>query len=141
VATNPAQSRYLADSVSTATPAQLVVMLYDRLGLDLRRAAQAIAEEPAGAATPHLLHAQQIVAELLASLQVGNWDGADNLGGVYGFLIRELVAVNMVPDLARLAKCAEIITGLAGAWREAANQLSVDAAGRGSASVPGAWVA
>jgi len=40
---NPAMlQRYLADSVATASPAKLLVMLYDRLVLDLNRSEEAL---------------------------------------------------------------------------------------------------
>jgi flagellar secretion chaperone FliS len=142
VATNPAQSRYLADTVSTATPAQLVVMLYDRLGLDLSRASQSILDADRSATSEHLLHAQQILAELLSSLRVELWDGADNLASIYGFLIRELVEVRRNADGKKLTVCIGVVSGLRAAWQGAANQLSAPATGRAVGNtVPGTWVA
>ena len=60
---NP-RDTYLAASVSTATPSQLLVMLYERLVLDVQRATDALRRgEPSQAHEP-LLHAQEIVLEL-----------------------------------------------------------------------------
>jgi flagellar protein FliS len=140
VATNPAQSRYLADTVSTATPAQLVVMLYDRLGLDLVKAGQAFATDDRAEVSACLLHAHLILAELLANLRTDVWDGADNLASLYSFLIRELVSIRMETNLKRLASCLGIVRGLRSAWSEAANQLSLEAAERRSAA-SSKWVA
>ena len=71
-----ARSRYTADAVETASPSRLLVMLYDRLVLDLVNA-----EKQAGAADPgpmsrELQHAQAIVLELRTSLDLDAWDGA-----------------------------------------------------------------
>jgi flagellar protein FliS len=150
VATNLNQSRYLADTVNTATPAQLVVMLYDRLGLDLRRATESLEnleKSPSNpfaarvAAAPHLLHAQQILAELLASLKTDAWDGADNLAGIYSFLINGLVSMSLAPDPLRLKAFAEIIAGLRTAWQSAATQLRTTAVSSSDPAESGAWVA
>jgi flagellar protein FliS len=84
------RARYLRDRVMTATPAQRVVMLYDRLGLDLTRAGEEPDEIAAG---KHVSHAMEIVAELRASLDITAGGPADNLAAIYAFLLRELVAV------------------------------------------------
>ena len=72
------RARYLRDKVLTASPAQRVVMLYDRLGLDLTLAQAGIADDPF-AAGAHLSHAMQIVAELQSSLDVNAGGPAVNL--------------------------------------------------------------
>lgn len=142
MATNPAQSRYLADTVSTATPAQLVVMLYDRLGLDLSRAGQAMAAADRFGIAENLLHAQQILAELLSSLRQDEWDGAGDLASIYAFLIRELVGIRAEQNVAKLAACAEIVRNLRATWQQAAIVLAAETTERGAASSrTGAWVA
>ena len=40
------RARYLGDSIATASPQQLLVMLYDRLALDLERGHDAMAACP-----------------------------------------------------------------------------------------------
>jgi flagellar protein FliS len=120
---NPAQLRYLADSVSTASPMQLLVMLYDRLVLDLHRAGDAQeAGEPLLAAEP-IRHAQLIIAELRSTLRLDVWEGADNLASLYGFITGELIAVNGTPDVARLRTVEAIASGLRDSWRGAALTL------------------
>ena len=70
------RDRYVQDAVSTASPATLLIMLYDRLVLDLLRAEAALAEGKRDAANEQLTHAQDIVSELAATLDVNAWDGA-----------------------------------------------------------------
>jgi flagellar secretion chaperone FliS len=120
LATSPAQLRYLADAVNTASPAQRVVMLYDRLLLDVRRAGDAQAGDDRAHACEQLRHAQLIVAELRASLQVDQWSGADDLASLYAFVLSELISLNLAPDTERLSRVTEIITGLRDSWRAAA---------------------
>ncbi|MGX7681048.1 flagellar export chaperone FliS [Jatrophihabitans sp. DSM 45814] len=117
---SPAQLRYLADTVNTASPVRLLVMLYDRLVLDIRRAADAQEASEQIVASEQLRHAQQIVAELLTSLRMQGWDGAENLASLYGFILGELIAVNLTPSPARLRAVEQIVSDLRDSWREAA---------------------
>ncbi|MFC6410936.1 flagellar export chaperone FliS [Planobispora longispora] len=75
--TNPSmRARYIADTVNTASPGQLLVMLYDRLVLDLTRAEEALGRGDREAAAQQLMHAQDIIIELRSSLKTDGWDGA-----------------------------------------------------------------
>ena len=119
---NP-RDTYLAASVSTASPAQLLVMLCDRLSLDLQRASSALeGGEPAAAHEP-LLHAQDIVLELHASLRADAWDGGPGLASLYDYLLRELMTANVRKDLAATTACLRIVEDLRDTWRQAALSL------------------
>ena len=69
------RSRYAREAVTTASPARLVTMLYDRLVRDLDDAELAISLANPQAAHALLRHAQDIVQELSGSLDVSRWDG------------------------------------------------------------------
>ena len=119
---NP-RDTYLAASVSTASPARLLVMLCDRLSLDLQRASSALeGGEPAAAHEP-LLHAQDIVLELNASLRAEAWDGGPGLASLYDYLLRELMTANVRKDLAATTACLRIVEDLRDTWRQAALSL------------------
>ena len=119
---NP-RDTYLAASVSTATPAQLLVMLCERLVLDVQRATDAMRRgEPSQAHEP-LLHAQEIVLELNASLKVDAWEGASGLAALYDYLHSELVRANMSKDLGVAGFCLQMVTVLRDTWRDAAGSL------------------
>jgi flagellar protein FliS len=115
-----AQARFLDEAVITASPARLVVMLYDRLLLDLARAVEAQTLGDRGEASRHLLHAQDIVLELTGSLQHGVWEGSAGLASLYGFIHSELVRANVSGDPARTLGVSELVAPLAEAWRIAA---------------------
>lgn len=121
---SPAQLRYLADAVNTASPAQRLVMLYDRLLLDIRRAGHAQQRGDAFEGAAQLRHGQQIVAELRSSLRMDAWPGADNLASLYGFLLTELVELAATQDQQRLDAVTEIVVGLRESWRQAAEELA-----------------
>ena len=121
---NPAQA-YVGQMVATASPARLLVMLYERLQLDLRRGIDAQESGDHGAASAHLLHAQDIVLELSASLRTDVWGGAPALGAIYDWLHRELVRANVSRDVAVTRDCLAIVEPLAEAWQEAALAAAV----------------
>jgi flagellar protein FliS len=133
--TSPVQEQYLAGAVSTASPAKLVVMLYDRLVLDLGRAEASLKDESLplsgrkSAARKQILHAQEIVMELRSSLDpAAGWEGTKGLSDLYGYVFTELVQANISMDVARIAGVRAVIEPLRDAWREAALQLATAAA-------------
>ncbi len=110
--------RYVSDSVTTASPGQLLVMLYDRLALDLDRAEAALrSHQPAH---EYLLHAQDIIVELRCGLRPEVWSGGDALASLYTFLLTELIAANVKRDPQRVHACKQLVEPLRDAWREAA---------------------
>jgi flagellar protein FliS len=122
VPADTARARYLADAVATATPARRIVLLYDRLWLDIQRA-QAAQDSGDGTARDHLQHAQQIVAELLGSLDVSAWSGAADLASLYSYLLRELIGEVLEPRPGRLAAATKIVSDLRSSWQQAEAQL------------------
>jgi flagellar secretion chaperone FliS len=124
--TNPARARYLAEAVATASPGQLLVMLYDRLVVDLQQAEEALYASDRELASVRLMHAQDIVAELRGTLDLTVWDGAADLANLYGFLLVELINANVRRDAERVAACRGLVEPLRDAWRQAlaATQLA-----------------
>ncbi|MGY2127639.1 flagellar export chaperone FliS [Blastococcus sp. SYSU DS0617] len=118
------RARYLGDSVTTASPQQLLVMLYDRLALDLERAQIAIADGDRTEAVEQIEHAQAIVFELLASLRIEIWEGGPRLAALYDWLIRELSQSAIKLDTNRIGSCRQIVEPLRDAWRQAAASLA-----------------
>lgn len=114
-----AKQQYLEQQVASASPERLLVLLYDRLLVDVDRAGVA---QDAGdwiAAGTHLTHAQWIVAELNGSLS-DVWDGADDLRGLYAYLTGRLIAANIDRDRSITTECREIVAPLREAWHQAA---------------------
>jgi flagellar protein FliS len=118
------RARYLGDQISTASPQRLLVMLYDRLALDLERAHTALTEGDRQEANAQLQHAQDIVIELHSSLRVDVWDGGPRLAAIYTWLRSELVRANLRGNARIVADCQRIVEPLREAWTEAATSLA-----------------
>ena len=116
-----ARNTYTRNTVSTASPAKLLTMLYDRLVRDLTNAVKAIDQGSIAQANSELQHAQQLVLELRTSLDVDAWSGGPGLDQLYTYLYGELVAANVGKDARRVAVCLEIIEPLRDAWHQAAS--------------------
>jgi flagellar protein FliS len=124
---NNPRAAYMGNSVTTASPSRLLVMLYDRLVLDVQRAVEAQKNGDFVAAGQQLVHAQDIVLELNSSLKQDLWEGAAQLASIYTWLHSELVKANVSRDVTVTEGCLGIVTELADAWRQAA--LTAAAAG------------
>jgi flagellar protein FliS len=118
------RARYLGDKISTASPQQLLVMLYDRLALDLERAEESLTSGDRTAAREPLMHAQDIVLELRKSLQVDVWEGGPRLAALYSWLVGELIQANLKGDIRRVRDCRNVVEPLRDAWRAAALSLA-----------------
>ncbi|AMM31405.1 flagellar protein FliS [Sinomonas atrocyanea] len=119
-----ARQQYTRDAVLSASPARLLTMLYDRLLLDLRRAELAQGSTDWQAASDHLLHAQDIIAELTATLRPGVWDGADGLRAIYEYVRVALVNANIHRDPARTREAIALLEPLQRSWHAAAGVVA-----------------
>jgi len=119
-----ARNRYLGDSVSTASPQRLVVMLYDGLVQDLQLAQQGIARGDVALVHTRLVRAQAIVTELQSSLNLEGWDGARGLDKLYTYLLELLVDANVRKDAEPVDQALAVVTPLQDAWRQALGATS-----------------
>ena len=128
------RSQYVASAVATVGPARLLTMLYDRMLLDVDRAVTCLQAGDRVEGTKHLGHAQEIVAELMVSLQEDAWDGGPQLMSIYRYLLAELIEASVKSDAERAVACRDLILPLAEAWQGAADELARSAS-RGAGSV------
>lgn len=121
-------TQYNRNAVLSATPTQIVTMLYDRLVLDLKRAEVAQESEDWLAARVQLLHAQDIINELSSSLDLDAWDGAPGLFAIYIYVRNTLVRANTNRDIECTRESIALIEPLRQSWHEAARLVSVPVA-------------
>ena len=114
------RDRYLGDSFATASPATLLVQLYDRLILDLEGAESAISAGDVPGSHALLTHAQDIVIELHVTLDVDAWSGGRALADLYSYVTQQLIEANLTKDAARVVAARDLLTPLRDAWRQAA---------------------
>ena len=122
-----ARSLYNRDAVLSASPARILTMLYDRLLLDLQRAEAAQRMQNHQAASPHLLHAQDIVAELMSSLRPELWDGGPGLLALYSYVTTAMISANTRRDIEKTRECIRLLEPLRAAWHQAAQNVLADA--------------
>ncbi|CAB4734304.1 MAG: flagellar export chaperone FliS [Actinobacteria bacterium] len=119
-----ARAAYMDASVATASPARLLVMLYERLVLDVTRALEAQRNGTVEEAHRQLVHAQDIVLELRSSLHTEDWEGGHGLASIYDYLHLQLVRANISKDSSLTEGCLGLVTDLCQTWRAAALQAS-----------------
>jgi flagellar protein FliS len=119
-----AKNAYMDNSVATASPERLLVMLCDRLVLDVQRGLEAQRVGNVPEAHNQLVHAQEIVIHLRSTLRVEAWDGGPGLASLYDWLHSQLIRANMSKDPEVTAGCLSLVENLADTWRTAALQAA-----------------
>jgi flagellar protein FliS len=115
----------MADTVATANPGKLVVMLYDQMLVDLRTADAAFDLPQYKAVEPihrSLMHVWETLRYLRRSLNTEIWDGAPRLYSLYAHMENEINLANLYKDRERVQRVQGMISQLADAWRIAAER-------------------
>lgn len=122
---------YRSQAATTASPAQLVLMLYDGALVAIHRAQVALEQEPLDheRANDQLHRAQAIVMELSVTLDHDRGgELAGNLSSLYAFCQERLIDANVRKAGAPLAAAVDTLTGLRDAWEQACVHGSAHAA-------------
>ncbi len=120
-AANPTRA-YREQSVLTATPGQLVVMLYDGCLRFLTQAAHAMREGDAREAGRRLSRAEAILDELLSTLDLEQGGViASRLQGIYVFCSQQLLEARSASDAAPIDVVSELLAELRDAWSQIAS--------------------
>ena len=119
-----AQARYASDASQTASPAKLLVMLYDRLLLDLNLAGEAMQRGDIMVTGERIGHACDILLELYSTLDIGIWPQGEALAQLYLWMVQRLMQSRVRRDPALVAECRDLVLPLRDAWHAAAGQFS-----------------
>jgi flagellar protein FliS len=113
---------YRQQAVLTATPGQLVVMLYDGCLRFLHQAAFALREDNPVQAGARLSRAEAIIDELLETLDLEQGGVvASRLQGIYVFCLRHLRDARAAADPEMVEKVGELLGELREAWAQIAS--------------------
>lgn len=130
-------NNYKQTQISTASPARLVLMLYDGGVKFLGLAKQAIVEKRYDAANNNIVKTQRIINELsiVLNLEAGG-DIAKNLWKLYDYMAFRLIDINLKKDAAGIDEVVRMLEQLREVWnsailREATAQVPQAAAGGG----------
>jgi flagellar secretion chaperone FliS len=111
---------YKQQSIMTAPPERLVVMLYDGAMRFFFQAAAALREDARTTAFERLDRGEAIVDHLLATLDMSAGEIAERLEGIYVFCKRLLLEARLERD----ADKVDLVRGYLGELREAWAQIS-----------------
>ncbi len=115
---NPVDS-YKKTKIETADPVRLVIMCYDAVINDLKDAKKYQREKNLEATYDKVRHAQDIITELLVGLDYEKGgDIAVNLGRLYNYILRHLIAVNSRSGPDYYDPLIKIMEELREAWQE-----------------------
>jgi flagellar protein FliS len=112
---------YKQQSILTATPGQLVVMLYDGCLRFLHQAAHAMRGGDMAESNARLLRAEAIIDELHATLDLEEGGVvASRLQGIYVFCNRHLLEARSAREPEMIEKVSELLAELRDAWAQIA---------------------
>lgn len=113
---NPYQS-YQQNSVNTASPGELTLMLYNGCLKFIASARKAIQEKNIQEKNTNLLKAQKIIQELMVTLKM-DYEVSKNMMALYDYIHRRLIEVNLKNDLEILAEVEGYVTEFRDTWKE-----------------------
>ncbi|MFL2071881.1 flagellar export chaperone FliS [Marinilactibacillus psychrotolerans] len=109
---------YKKNQIQTASPKQLVILLYEGAIKNIRLAELAQEQNDVQKVNQHLIKAQDIISELLNSLnhQDGENAIASELSILYDYLLNELLQANLKKDINKMSSARKILNELLEAW-------------------------
>ena len=113
------KQEYLRQSIYTASPSELVVMLLDACIKNAKLMDICLERKDLDGVNTHCLKAQQIVLELVNSLDTG-FEIASSLLPIYDFLLYSFREMNVKKDTSTLPGVLEILTSLRDTWQQVA---------------------
>src|SRR5436305_8010186 len=111
-----ASTAYIRASGQGATPLRMVVLLYDQLVKDLRRAAAKVHDVEAR--TRELDHALKVLGQLQGTLDLTQGEVAANLDRFYSILRANLLQLQLTKSAALLSEQISHLLPLREAWAE-----------------------
>jgi flagellar protein FliS len=113
---------YRASAVLTASPGQLVVMLYDGARRFLNQAAVAMGDGDIAGAHNKLTRAEEIVRHLRNTLDMDQGEIAARLQSIYTFSLSHLRQARLDQDPSKILEIDDILGKLRESWAAIADQ-------------------
>ncbi|KSU59835.1 flagellar protein FliS [[Bacillus] enclensis] len=117
MAINNPYAAYQNNSVSTASPGELTLMLYNGSLKFIHIAKKAIEEKNIELKNTNIQKAQAIVSELMVTLNT-NLEISQNLMSLYDYINRRLTDANVKNDCAILEEVEGLITEFRDTWKQ-----------------------
>ncbi|PAE25846.1 flagellar export chaperone FliS [Bacillus sp. 7894-2] len=113
---NPYQS-YQQNSVNTASPGELTLMLYNGCLKFIHQAKKAIEEKNIELKNTNIQKAQSIIQELMVTLNM-DIEVSKNMMSLYDFMNRRLMEANIKNDASILDEVEGLVTEFRDTWKE-----------------------
>jgi len=112
-----AQNAYKQNSVTTASPGELTLMLYNGCLKFLNKAKLAIQDKNIQEKNTNLIKAQAIISELMATLNM-DIEVSKNMLALYEYMNRRLVEANIQNDVSIIEEVEGLVTEFRDTWKE-----------------------
>lgn len=128
---------YLKNRIETASPGELIVIMYEAAIKFLEKAEKGFEEPDVSkkieTINNNLLLAQNIITELTLSLKMDAGEVARNLFVLYEFMNQSLIDANIKKELKPIQVVKDMMTQLKEAWETVAKKTSLDSQVQASA--------
>ena len=118
---SPSPATYRQQSIMTASPERLVVMLYDGAIRFFFQAAAAIREDAYTTGMERMDRGEAIVDHLIATLDMSTGQIAEHLEGIYVFCKRLLLEARLERDADKIDVVRSYLADLRESWAEIAS--------------------
>ncbi len=109
--------QYLRQSVTTMTPAETIIALYDKSEKEITKAIYYIENKDIEKASKSIIKVQDIINALNGALRTKN-EIAEQLGTLYDFIAGELIKANVSKDIEVLKSIIPFFTELKDAFEQ-----------------------
>lgn len=125
--TQTQSKKYLEAQIRTASKEQLLLMLYDGAIQNCLNAIDLLADKNIEKASEKLMKAQNIVAELISSLQFDkNQEVSKNLAALYGYVYIQLMEGNIKQSPQAIQNSIKILSTLRETWVQAFENVGIN---------------
>ena len=120
--TYAALNKYKQNTVSSATPEELTLMLYEGAIKFMNIGKYSIENKDIQRRNSSLIRAQDIINELSYSLNM-DYDISKEMRVLYDFVLSKLVDGNIEKDIAAIDEALEIVHEMRDTWKEVMHQV------------------
>ena len=120
--TYQALNKYKQNTVTTATPEELTLMLYDGAIKFMNIGKYSIENKDIERTHTSLMRAQDIINELKYSLNM-DYEISEEIGRLYDFILSKLVDANIGKDITAIDEALEITYEMRDTWKEVMQQV------------------
>ncbi|OHD10055.1 MAG: flagellar export chaperone FliS [Spirochaetes bacterium GWD1_27_9] len=124
--TNNPYQQYKKTQIDTANQGKLIVMLYDGALKFINRAIDLMPTKRIEEIHTNIIKAQDIISELMTSLNMDVGDISDRLLSIYIYIHKKLVEANVKKSAEPLIEVKKYLMELREAWNEASKKVQTD---------------